>query len=620
MPRPAKNIAAAMVAAWNAGNPARILELAPHAGAEESGSEDVLLLLGLAEQATGRHGDAAITFRRLTTLRPGVSAYWNNLGVACREAGQLAAAEEALSTAQALAPRDAEVKYNLGLLRLEQRRWAQAREILLDAVALEPGFIEARLQAAHACYICGDNTGQQSMLASAADWPAQDAEQALVLATMLSVQGELGAALDALDKAILPPAPAADTMRLRLSAQRAALYERNNQLERASQELRQLPLAMLEHLPPEASQARMDGWRAHAALAMREGDLAAAAALNAKVLALADNDETIAGANFGLAAALDRQGLHAQAWAALCAAHAAQLNLAREVTPELATADSQPLPIAAHTVDLQSYARWSTPEAPDAAHSPVFVVGFPRSGTTLLEQMLDAHADFASMDERAFIHELTERMALAGQKYPQDLATLTHDDVAQLRALYFSMVANALPERGSRRLVDKNPLNMLCLPMIMRLFPKARIILCLRHPCDVLLSCSMQPFRSPAFMVLCSSLQRLAQGYVRAFEYWHGQAGVFAPHVLEWRYESVVSNFDAEVARLGRFLDVADTSAMTRFAEHARNKQFISTPSYAQVTEALYRKRVGRWEAYREQFASVLPVLQPWLERLGYEA
>jgi hypothetical protein len=59
---------------------------------------------------------------------------------------------------------------------------------------------------------------------------------------------------------------------------------------------------------------------------------------------------------------------------------------------------------------------------------------------------------------------------------------------------------------------------------------------------------------------------------------------------------------------------------MTHFAEHARNKQFISTPSYAQVTEALYRKRVGRWEAYREQFTPVLPVLQPWLDRLGYEA
>src|SRR6185312_3773765 len=217
------------------------------------------------------------------------------------------------------------------------------------------------------------------------------------------------------------------------------------------------------------------------------------------------------------------------------------------------------LAMTAQRVDRTAFQSWAPLPAPADVHSPIFVVGFPRSGTTLLEQMLDAHPDFRSMDERAFIHDLTERMELAGQRYPDDLAKLTADEAGQLRAIYFRRVAQVVPELGPRQLVDKNPLNMLCLPMIMRIFPESRIILCLRHPCDVLLSCSMQPFRSPAFMVLCSSLQRLAQGYVRAFEYWYGQAEVFAPHVLEWRYESVVSDFDAEVARLGRFLEVTDT-------------------------------------------------------------
>jgi Sulfotransferase family len=246
------------------------------------------------------------------------------------------------------------------------------------------------------------------------------------------------------------------------------------------------------------------------------------------------------------------------------------------------------------------------------------VVGFPRSGTTLLEQMLDAHPDFQSMDERAFIHELTERMEQAGQRYPEDLATLTEAEAEQLRAVYFRMVARVLPDRGPRRLVDKNPLNMLCLPMIMRLFPQARIILCLRHPCDVLLSCTMQPFRSPAFMVLCSSLQRLARGYVQAFEQWYRQINVFSPQVLEWRYESVVHDLDGHLARLGSFLDIADASPMARFAEHARDKRFISTPSYAQVTQGLHPRAVNRWQGYREQFEPVLPLLRPLIDRLGY--
>jgi hypothetical protein len=290
------------------------------------------------------------------------------------------------------------------------------------------------------------------------------------------------------------------------------------------------------------------------------------------------------------------------------------------VVPELLATDSRPLQMTGGNLEHGTAADWKPLSSPGSRQSPVFVVGFPRSGTTLLEQMLDAHPDFQSMDERAYIHDLIERMQLVGQQYPADLASLTQQEADQLRSVYRRMVGEVLPDLDERHLVDKNPLNMLCLPMIMRLFPHARIILCLRHPCDVLLSCSMQAFRSPAFMVLCSSLQRLAHGYVQAFEQWHRHVEVFAPHVLEWRYESVVSQFDDQVTRLGQFLDVADASPMARFAEHARGKRFISTPSYAQVTQGINHQSVNRWHAYREQFEPVLPILRPIIERLGYTA
>jgi hypothetical protein len=295
-----------------------------------------------------------------------------------------------------------------------------------------------------------------------------------------------------------------------------------------------------------------------------------------------------------------------------------QLEIARHVVPELLPEDSRPLPLDGARIERDAHARWKPLMAPGSRQSPVFVVGFPRSGTTLLEQMLDVHPDFHSMDERTYIHDLIEGMNLVGQQYPTDLAGLTQQDADQLRNVYRRLVSQVLPDLGDRRLVDKNPLNMLCLPMIMRLFPQARIILCLRHPCDVLLSCSMQPFRSPAFMVLCSSLQRLAQGYSQAFGQWYHDVEIFAPNVLEWRYESVVSRFDEQVERLGDFLGTPNASIMARFAEHARGKRFISTPSYAQVTEGVHRRTVGRWHNYREQFEPVLPLLEPWIERLGY--
>ncbi len=625
MSTPTTDLARYMADAWNAGDPQRVIELAAQTPQVDGGdvgdvgNADVLLFLGLAQQATQQPAQAAATFRQLTQLQPEVPAHWNNLAVTCRQAGDLMGAEEALLRARALAPLDAEVLYNLGLLYSQQRRWLLARDSLLEAVQLAPHFIEARLQAAYACHVCGDTTQQEAMLADAANWPAQPAEQALLLAPMLSLHGDLDAALHILAHALLPVEPAAAAMRWRITAQRVLLFERNNQIDAAQRELGNLPTAMLDDLAADTQQAGADICRAHAAMALRTGAYAQAEAMYQRVLHFANDDAGRASASFGLAAARDRQGRYAAAWQALGVAHAAQLDVAASVMPELLANDSQPLQMTGSVSARAGCATWTLQPAPARGQSPVFVVGFPRSGTTLLEQMLDAHPDFQSMDERAFIHELIERMQLAGQTYPDDLANLSPEDAGQLRSLYLRMVGHVLPDLGARHLVDKNPLNMLCLPMIMRLFPHARIILCLRHPCDVLLSCSMQPFRSPAFMVLCSSLQRLAHGYAQAFEQWVGDVQVLAPHVLEWRYESVVTRFDEQVVRLGQFLQTADTAPMTRFAQHARNKRFISTPSYAQVTQDVHRKRVGRWQNYREQLAPVLPVLQPWIERFGYD-
>lgn len=607
-----------MVDASDASDPERVIALARQAPLPVADSEPVQALLGVALQQAGRYAEAADTFARLTRLRPNVSAYWNNLGVACRHAGDLGDSERALLKAKALASGDAEVHYNLGLLYVQQRRWAAARDALLDAVRLAPQFVEARLQAAHACHVCGDIEGEEAMLEGAADWPPQPAGEALVLASILSTLGQLETALKVLSRARLPEGPAAASMRLRIAAQRAALYERNNLFERAQQELRQLPLAELDALPADADQVRVDGWRAHAVMAMREGRNADAAGLYQRVLDLAGDDEIRASAAFGLAAACDRQAFYRDAWKALELAHAAQMEIARQAAPELSKPGSQPLPMATRSVDEDAHARWKPLAGLDAQRSPVFVVGFPRSGTTLLEQMLDAHPGFGSMDERGYVYQLIERMERAGQRYPADLADLTQDEANQLRAIYWRLVGRTLPDLGQRRLVDKNPLNMLCLPMILRLFPAARIILCLRHPCDVLLSCSMQSFRSPAFMVMCSSLQRLARGYADAFEQCCRHLEVFAPRVLEWRYESVVGDFDGAVARLGEFLGVEDASPFADFAQHARAKRFIGTPSYARVTEPVNRAAVGRWENYREQFEPVLPLLQPWLDRFGY--
>jgi hypothetical protein len=168
------------------------------------------------------------------------------------------------------------------------------------------------------------------------------------------------------------------------------------------------------------------------------------------------------------------------------------------------------------------------------------------------------------------------------------------------------------------RLVDKNPLNILRLPVIRRLFPHARVLLAVRHPCDVILSCYMQHFRAPDFALLCGDLKTLAVGYRRTMDYWYEELALLKARVREVRYESFVADFATEMRSIIEFLELPWDDGLLQTAAHARAKGYISTPSYAQVIEPVNDNSVGRWRAYEGHFTDVLPLVRPYLERWGY--
>jgi hypothetical protein len=282
--------------------------------------------------------------------------------------------------------------------------------------------------------------------------------------------------------------------------------------------------------------------------------------------------------------------------------------------------DAEPLRIANVRLTVEQAARWPRGDGPAEAQSPVFIMGFPRSGTTLLEQMLDAVPGFRSMDERTFLQGAVERMERLGLAHPEQLGELDPAQLDALREVYWTQVATAVELGPGDRLVDKNPLNMLRLPMACRLFPRAPVILALRHPCDVLLSCYMQNFRSPSFMVLCSTLERLARSYVNAMNFWIHHEALLGARVFHLRYEDMLDDVEGHVDRLGAFLGLPDPRAMLGFQARAREKGFISTPSYAQVIEPINKRSVGKWRRYESHFAQALPILRPILEHWGYDA
>ncbi len=298
-------------------------------------------------------------------------------------------------------------------------------------------------------------------------------------------------------------------------------------------------------------------------------------------------------------------------------AHASQLAYIK-LTASPAIYAAPPLAITEDVCEAEDIARWKDDSEPSAGESPIFIVGFPRSGTTLLELVLDAHPQLKSIDEQPFLQNALDDILAEKVSYPDQLATLTQAQLERIRRGYWAKTARRVELAPGQRLIDKNPLNVFRLPVIKRLFPNAKVIFAIRHPCDVILSCFMQHFRAPDFALLCQDIPTLAAAYRKTFDFWYSQQQLLQADVLELHYELFVSDFEPHARRVFDFLELPWDPVVLSPAQRAREKRFISTPSYSQVIQPVYAKAVGRWRNYYEHFTASLPVLAPYLERWGY--
>jgi tetratricopeptide (TPR) repeat protein len=597
----------AAVAEYEAGRHASSARLCRSLLATQPEDENTLTLLAIASQADGQFEAAAAAFAALARLRPEVAEYHANLGVMLRHLGRLQDAQASFEQALALPHASlAGTLVNHGLLLLDMGQVADARHRFLDACELGGG-ADAHIYASLACIDCGDTRRAQALIPPADTWAGLDPELRRDLTKALIQLGQVEDAERLLETDALVHGDPVGQVRL------AALYERTNRVDDATR--------LLARLGPRTEQADIeaDALTLQAALATRSKDYEQARKATHALLALPGlPPQARANAHFAMAKIADKLGQVDEAMAELAQAHRINFDLAGNMLPEVAESPDEPLRIASKWLTPEQSVFPLSPDDPRRDESPVFIVGFPRSGTTMLEQMLDAHPDFVSMDERIIIQYCVERMESKGLVYPYQLDQLDAAALAELRALYWAESAKVADLAPGRTLVDKNPLNLLRLPMIRRLFPDARVILALRHPCDVMLSCYMQNFRSPAFMVLCSTLERLAKSYVNAMRFWIHHQPLLCPDALLLRYEDTVSDFGRQLEVIADYLGIADRAPLADFAAHAAGKKYISTPSYAQVTEPVNTRAVARWEKYRRYFEPTFPLLEPVASHWGY--
>ncbi|MHB1871007.1 MAG: sulfotransferase family protein [Steroidobacteraceae bacterium] len=498
---------------------------------------------------------------------------FNVLALRHELAGALGEAERLLRQAVSLAGTDKTARNALGLCLLRLERPAEALEQFDALLALDPALPFAHASRGTALFALARVREAEAAFLRAIE---RDPQQAVALAGLARIASYRG-------------------------------------LHRQAREWAQRALARLPGYP--------DAELSLAAADLGEQDPLTAEARLRELLARADlaaEQRAFAGGLLG--DALDAQGRMPEAFAAYTesnalqrATYAAQFGDASQNARQYAQGLADYLRAAAA-------ARWRAPPpvpgpAPAAGH--IFVLGFLRSGTSLLEVILEGHPQVVSVEESESLIDGLQRF----MQQPQDLDSFLHAPPSiyeALRAAYWRRVAQTGANVAGKVFVDKNPLNTLKLPLIARLFPQAKILVACRDPRDIVLSCFRHRFRMSAPVYEMLTLEGAARYYDAVMRVLMECTRLLPLQMCLVRHEDVVTGFAREMRRVCDFLGLEWDPAMGDFALRTREREAL-TPSTAQLARGLNTEGLGHWRRYREQLGPALPLLAPWVAQFYYD-
>ncbi|MBO9713131.1 tetratricopeptide repeat-containing sulfotransferase family protein [Sphingomonas sp.] len=548
---------------------------------------------GFVAQTLERFDEAVEAYEHVVERSPGDFESWNNLGNARSATGDLAGAVAALERAVELDPQAPPTRLNLAEALRAAGRAEEAEAVLRRAAADFPDDPRPLMDLYVQFKLDWRQDDVLPVLEAAAARDADNPDLQLKLGVEYGFAHRIPESRAAFDRAI-----ALDPLLTDAYLGLAIQYEHTNRedlfaplIERAEANgVAEGALAFLRALEHRRAKRFEEGL---ASLALVPADIEPQRSVHIR------------------ATLLDRLGRTDEAFSAF-----AEANRLHQENP------SEPLRRAEELrSELEGELRIMTPawragwsaDAPTGLRDPVFLVGFPRSGTTLLDTILMGHPGTTVLEEEPPLYD-AER-AIGGT------AALPSLDPVQLdagRARYFEEVGGIVDHDPARLLVDKSPLFLNKVPVIHRLFPNARFILALRHPCDVLLSCFMSNFRLNNAMANFLRLEDAAAFYDLTFHHWERARSLFPIRVHTIVYERLVEDVEAEVRPLFDFLELDWRPEALEHTRTAKARGLITTASYSQVTEPIYRRAAGRWMRYRSHLEPVLPTLAPWVEKFGY--
>lgn len=565
---------------------------------------DIHTNLGLAYSRLQRANEAEAAFRRAVELNPQNFSALNNLGNCLAAGGDLAAAEAMFRRALATSPNFAPAHNNLGNVLREQGKLEEAAAAYRDAINLNNNYFEA-------FFSLGNVLSQQQQY-EAAELVYRRAVE--LRPDHLDALVNLASAVDVLDRPaevirLCERALRIDSTSYKAFYLLAGNYEVTNRLDLARQMITEGLAYHPDHPDLNLIAAKIE---------RRDGKPESGEARLRKFLPVVRSNPMEQAYEFELGRLYDEQGDYAQAFEHFSAGN----RIAKKNWDSAHPGPNEFQQTIRRKLELATpdwVARWNRVDLPrSGAATPIFLVGFPRSGTTLLEQVCDSHPAIKALDEYPAVNAVARKLDELAGGHADALARLDARQIADLRNAYFNAVDQRLTRRADYQLIDKFPLNLVNADLIHRIFPGARFIFALRHPLDVCLSCYMQDFRlNPGVANFCE-LENAAETYAMVMRLWQRLNELLPLKVHTVRYETLVSNFEAEVRELVSFCGIPWDDKVLEYASHSRERAKIKTPSYHQVSRPIYTEARFRWERYAEQLEPIRATLEPFIEAFGY--
>ncbi len=572
--------------------------------------------LGIILQEAGKLEESRSCLERVIALQPNYPEAHNNLGNTCKRLGRLDLAEAHYAKAMTLNPNYAEAFSNLSNLLNDQGQAERAAEAARRAIDINPQLADAYVNLA--AVETGRYRHAEAMrwLDSLLTFAPQNAGGLSGRAIALKELGRLDEALDSAQRAVAA-SPENTEARNMLGQILQAMGRFDEALEAFSQAASLPGLAVESALVNRAvlfmETGRKDEAKAAFDRALEAFPRSAKAWFNQSDLRKFTADDQDVGrmeallGDGGAQSYADRMALH-------FALGKAYLDIGNSEKAFYHLNEGNRMKRSSLSFDVKATGQWLEQIAKtfspvllkkhkgsgDPSELPVFIVGIPRSGTTLVEQILASHPQVHGTGELSVLPRLTDGIG----NYPNSVTSLNAEQLAQLGRAYLAQVAPLA--QGKRHLVDKMPANFLHVGLIRQILPNARIIHCRRDPVDTCLSCYSKLFS--AEQIFTYDLAELGQfhvAYQKLMAHW--RKVLPADRFIEVDYEAVVDDLDGQARWMIDFLGLPWDEACLSFHQ---TKRVVRTASVNQVRQPIYKTSAGRWKPHAAH-------LGPLLEALG---